>query len=83
MLAHELIKTVAYISSAICMGMGAVGSAIGIGIIGAKDIEGSSINPKQEGALLKTMLIAMAIASTTAMYALLIALLLLFAIGAV
>ena len=83
MSAHELIRIVAFVSSAICMGMGAVGSAIGIGKIGGKDIQGSSINPKQEGPLLKTMLIAMAIASTTAMYALLVALLLLFVIGAV
>ncbi|NQT94886.1 MAG: ATP synthase F0 subunit C [Candidatus Omnitrophica bacterium] len=79
----ELITVVTYVSSAICMGLGAIGSAIGIGKIGAKDVEGSSINPKQEGALLKTMLIAMAIASTTAMYALLVSLLLLFVIGAI
>ena len=79
----ELIRTTAFIASAICMGMGAIGSAFGIGIIGGKDITNTSINPKQEGALLKTMLIAMAIASTTAMYALLVALLLLFVIGAV
>ncbi|NQT90988.1 MAG: F0F1 ATP synthase subunit C [Candidatus Omnitrophica bacterium] len=83
MSASELIRLVAFASSAICMGMGAIGSAIGIGAIGAKDIKGSSINPKEEGPLLKTMLIAMAIASTTAMYALLVALLLLFVIGVV
>jgi len=80
---NELIQAIAYCASAICMGLGAIGSAVGIGIIGGRDIEGSSVNPKQEGALLKTMLIAMAIASTTAIYALLIALLLLFVIGAV
>ena len=83
MLADELIRTVAFISSAICIGMGAIGPAFGIGIIGGKDIEGASENPKQEGALLKTMLIAMAIASTTATYSLIVALLLLFVIGAV
>ena len=83
MLAHELIRAIAFAASAICMGLGAVGSAVGIGIIGGRDIQGSSINPKQQGPLLKTMLIAMAIASTTAIYALLVALLLLFVIGAV
>ena len=80
---HQLIITVAYVASAICMGMGAIGSAVGIGMIGGKDLIGSARNPKEEGALLKTMLIAMAIASTTAMYALLVSLLLLFVIGAV
>lgn len=83
MQAPELIKAVSFAASAISMGMGAVGSAVGIGIIGGRDIEGSSISPHQEGPLLKTMLIAMAIASTTAMYALLVSLLLLFVIGAV
>ena len=81
MYANELIKTVAFISSAIAMGVGSVGSSIGIGRIGAKDIAGSARNPEAEGPLLKTMLIAMAIASTTAMYALLVALLLLFVTG--
>lgn len=83
MLQSELIKVIAFASSAICMGAGAIGSAIGIGMIGGRDIKGSSISPHQEGALLKTMLVAMAIASTTAMYALLVALLLLFVVGAV
>lgn len=83
MQAHELIKAVAFVASAACMGMGAVGSAIGIGMIGGKDITGSARNPEQEGPLLKTMLIAMAIASTTAMYALLVSMLLLFVIGAI
>jgi len=83
MLSGELIRVVAFASCAICMGTGAIGSAIGIGIIGGRDLKGSSISPHQEGPLLKTMLIAMAIASTTAMYALLVALLLLFVIGAV
>ena len=79
----QLITVVSFVSCAICMGMGAIGSALGIGAIGAKDIQASSTNPRQEGAILKTMLIAMAIASTTAMYALLVALLLLFVIGAI
>jgi F-type H+-transporting ATPase subunit c len=83
MSADEIIRTAAFIASAVCIGMGAIGPALGIGIIGGKDIGGVSENPKQEGPLLKTMLIGMAIASTTATYALVVALLLLFVIGAV
>jgi ATP synthase F0 subunit c len=80
---HELIIATSFFASAICMGMGAIGSAIGIGTIGGKDLTSTARNPKEEGPLLKTMLIAMAIASTTAMYALLVSLLLLFLIGAI
>ncbi|MBL7132023.1 MAG: F0F1 ATP synthase subunit C, partial [Candidatus Omnitrophica bacterium] len=43
-------------------------------------LQGLSENRKQEGALLKTMLIAMAVAETTAVYALVIAVLLMFVV---
>jgi len=81
--AHEFIRVVTFIASAICVGFGAIGPAIGIGVIGGKDIKGTSERPDQEGTLLKTMLIAMAIAETTAVYSLVIALLLLFVVGEV
>jgi len=83
MSAPELIRIVSIIASGICVGLGAIGPAFGIGIIGGKNLEGTSENPEQEGALLKTMLIAMAIAETTAVYSLVIALLLLFVVGEV
>jgi len=81
--AHELIKIVTFIASSICIGLGAIGPALGIGIIGGKNLEGTSESPEQEGALLKTMLIGMAIAETTAIYSLVVALLLLFVVGEV
>ena len=81
--APELIRIVSIIASGICVGLGAIGPALGIGIIGGKNLEGTSESPEQEGALLKTMLIAMAIAETTAVYSLVIALLLLFVVGEV
>ena len=81
--AHELIKIVTFIASGICIGLGAIGPALGIGIIGGKNIEGTSEEPGQQGALLKVMLIGMAIAETTAIYSLVVALLLLFVVGEV
>jgi len=81
--AHELIRIVSIIASGVCVGLGAIGPAFGIGIIGGKNLEGTSESPEQEGPLLKTMLIAMAIAETTAIYSLVIALLLLFVVGEV
>jgi len=81
--ASELIRIVSIIASGICVGLGAIGPAFGIGIIGGKNLEGTSESPEQEGALLKTMLIAMAVAETTAVYSLVVALLLLFVVGEV
>jgi len=79
--ASEFIRIVTVIASAICVGLGAIGPALGIGVIGGKNLEGTSERPEEEGALLKTMLIGMAIAETTAIYSLVIALLLLFVVG--
>jgi len=76
----EIIRIVAVVSSALCVGLGAIGPSFGIGIIGAKGLQGISENKKQEGNILKTMLIAMAIAETTAVYALVISVLLLFVV---
>jgi len=83
MLAGEFIRVVAVLGSGICIGMAAIGPAFGIGIIGGRSLEGTARNPDEEGALLKTMLIAMAIAETTAVYSLVVALLLLFVVGVV
>ena len=68
------------VASGLCIGLGAIGPSFGIGIIGAKGLQGISENQKQEGIILKTMLIAMAIAETTAVYALIISALLLFVV---
>ena len=80
MVANELIRIIALFGAGICIGAGAIGPSAGIGIIGAKALQGLSENRKQEGALLKTMLIAMAVAETTAVYALVIAVLLMFVV---
>lgn len=74
----ELITVVCFLAAGISMGLGAIGTAMGIGIIGGHGLQGISENPKMEGPLLRTMLIGMSIASTTAIYALVIAVLLVF-----
>ncbi len=78
--AADLVTLVCFAAAGICMGFGAIGTASGIGIIGGKALEGISEAPKQEGVLLKTMLIAMSIAATTAIYALVVAVLLIFVV---
>ena len=80
MSANEIIRIVAMIARGICIGLGAIGPSFGIGIIGGQGLQGISENKKQEGVILKTMLIAMAIAETTAIYALIVSALLLFVV---
>jgi F-type H+-transporting ATPase subunit c len=76
----EFIMIISYIGAAISIGLGAIGPAAGIGIIGGFSLQGMGENPKMEGPLLKTMLIGMAIAETTAVYALVVAVLLIFVV---
>lgn len=73
-----LIKVAALIGAGFCMGIGAIGSAIGEGFIGGKAVEGIARQPELQGPLTRTMILADAIAETTGVYALIIALVLIF-----
>ena len=57
------------------------GSAIGEGMICSKAIEGMTRNPEMQSKLNSTMILAVALDETTAIYALLVAMLLIFVLG--
>jgi len=78
MSAVELLKIVSFIGAALCMGFGAIGPAMGIGACGMRGAVAMADRPEVSGAIMKTMLIAMAITESTAIYALVITVLLLF-----
>jgi len=61
------------LAKAIAIGLGAIGPAIGIGMIGAKAMEAIGRNPEASGKILVPMLIAAAMAEAIAIYALVIA----------
>ncbi len=61
------------LAKAIAIGVGAIGPAIGIGMIGAKAMEAIGRNPEASGKILVPMLIASAFAEAIAIYALVIA----------
>lgn len=71
-------KVAAYLAAGICMGVGAIGPALGQGFIGGKACEGIGKKPEQAGAIMRTMIVALGFVESSAIYALLIALLLLF-----
>jgi F-type H+-transporting ATPase subunit c len=73
-----LIKVAALIGAGICMGIGAIGPGLGEGFIGGKALEGIARQPELRGVLTRTMLLADAIAETTGVYSLIIAILLIF-----
>ena len=66
-------KAAAYIGAAIAMGLGSLGPAIGQGLIGMKACENIGKYPESAGRVRTTMMIAMGLVETSAIYALLIA----------
>lgn len=75
-----ILKAARYLGAGLCMGLGAIGPGIGEGVVGGKACEGIARQPEMQGVLLRTMLIADAIAETTGIYSLVIALILIFVV---
>ncbi len=73
-----LIKIAALLGAGFCMGVGAIGAALGEGFIGGKAVEGIARQPELQGVLTRTMILGDAIAETTGIYALIVALVLIF-----
>ncbi len=71
-------QTMRYLAAAIVMGLGAISSGFGIGYIGGKAMESMARNPKVLDKLFTNMIIAQAINESTAIYSLVIALIILF-----
>ena len=72
------VKIAAYTGSGIAMGLGAVGAAIGEGYTAARANLAVSRNPEISGDIFKNMLVGQAIAESASIFALVIAILLLF-----
>ena len=72
------VKVAAAISAGLCMGIGSLGPSLGQGFIGGKACESIGKNPENAGSISRTMLVAMAFAESSSIYALVISLILLF-----
>ena len=77
-LTTAIVKAACALGAGLCMGIGAIGPAIGEGNAVGKALEGMARQPEAAGTLRSTMIIGCAVAETTGIYSLVIALLLLF-----
>ena len=66
------------LAAGLAMGLGAIGPAIGEGMIGAKAMEAIGRNPSVADQVFSRMIVAMAIAESTAIYSLVVSLIILF-----
>ena len=74
------LKACCAIGAGLCMGIGAIGPALGEGNAVGKALEGMARQPESAGNLRTNMILGCAITETTGIYSLVIALLILFAI---
>ncbi|HOO38914.1 MAG TPA: ATP synthase F0 subunit C [Deltaproteobacteria bacterium] len=76
----DLVRAAAFIGAGIAMGLGAIGPGVGEGFVGGKACEAIGRNPDEAGLLTRTMLVAQAVAESTGIYSLVVALLLIFVV---
>ena len=73
-------RVAAYLAAGICMGLGSLGPSIGQGYTGGKACEAIGHKPESSGSILRAMITAMAITESSAIYAFIVSMLLIFAI---
>ena len=75
-----IIKAACAIGAGLCMGIGAIGPALGEGHAVGKALEGMARQPEAAGSLRTNMIMGCAITETTGIYSLGVAILILFAL---
>ncbi|NJN47910.1 MAG: F0F1 ATP synthase subunit C [Candidatus Competibacteraceae bacterium] len=76
---QTIIAVVAMAGAALAMGLGAIGAAIGEGRIGAAAMDALARQPDEASSITRTLFVSLAMVESTAIFCLVIALILLFA----
>ncbi len=72
------LQTAKQFAAALAIGLGAIGPALGIGLLGAKAMEAIGRNPEAAGEVRTNMILGIVFAESVAIYALVMALILRF-----
>ncbi|MEE6208088.1 MAG: ATP synthase F0 subunit C [Alphaproteobacteria bacterium] len=76
---YTIIGAASVIGACLCMGIGSIGSALGEGHAASTALQAMAQQPDEASRIRSTMFVALAMIETTALYALLIAFLTLYA----
>jgi F-type H+-transporting ATPase subunit c len=76
----NIVEFARYLGAGLCMGLGAIGSGAGEGYAAGKACEAVSRTPELAPLITRTMLIGQAVTESVGIYALVVALLLLFVV---
>lgn len=77
--AYAIIGAVSVLGACLCMGIGSLGSALGEGATAAAALQAMAQQPDEANRIRSTMFVTLAMLETTALYALLISFLCLYA----
>ncbi len=69
-------ETMKMLAAGLCMGLGALGPGIGIGILGYGAMQALGRNPEARGPIMTNMILAIAFAEAIGIYALIVSILL-------
>lgn len=72
------VEAVKLLAAGLAIGLGAIGPGIGIGILGYGAVQAVARNPEARGLIFTNMLFAIALAEAVAIYALVMAIILVF-----
>ena len=76
----NIVEFARYLGAGLCMGLGAIGPGAGEGFAAGKACEAVTRNPELAPLITRTMLIGQAVTESVGIYALVIALLLIFVV---
>ena len=71
-------ETMRVLAAGLCMGLGAIGPGIGIGILAMGAMQALGRNPEARGPIMTNMILGIAFAEAVAIYALVVAVVLIF-----
>ena len=77
---ESLAPAAALLSAGLCMGLGAIGPGIGEGIAAGSGVQWIARNVSNAGLITRSMLVGMAVAESTAIYSMVISLVLIFVV---
>lgn len=78
--AESITPAFALLAAGLCMGLGAIGPGIGEGIASSGAVKWIARNEKESGTIVRTMLVGMAVSESTAIYSMVISLILIFVV---
>ena len=79
-MAEAIREGLKFLAAGVCMGIGAIGPGLGEGHIGAHAMDAIARQPELAGPIVGRMLLAEAVAESTGLYSLVVALILLFVV---